>query len=113
MEVTYYQVSEFIVHEFIKYLIEMKYGITAKPNTSGNSMSNAILERNNQVLGNLLRTCNITQHCVDKDDSWSRILSAAAFVIISTTDRLKAYIPGQLIFGRDIILPIKRTMDWE
>ena len=54
MEVTYYQVSEFIVHEFIKYLIEMKYGITAKPSTSVNTIYNAVLERIHQALGKII-----------------------------------------------------------
>ena len=61
MEITYYQGSEYIGHEFIKYLIEMEYGIISKPSTSVNPMSNSILERIHQVLGNLVRTHNITQ----------------------------------------------------
>ena len=53
METTYDQGSEFIVHEFIKSLIEKGYGITAKPITSGNSTYNSILGRIRPVLGNL------------------------------------------------------------
>ena len=53
METTYDQGSEFIVHEFIKSLIEKGYGITDKPITSGNSTYNAILEWIRPVLGNL------------------------------------------------------------
>ena len=68
METRYYQGKEFIGNEFIKSLIEMEYGITFKRNTSGNPMSNAILERIHQVLGNLVQTCNITQTYVDEDD---------------------------------------------
>ena len=41
------------------------------------------------------------------------ILAAAAFVIRSSTNRIKGYSPGQLIFGRGMILPIKHRMDWE
>ena len=43
MELTYDQESYFIGIEFIKYLIEMEYGIVAKPKTLVNPMSNAIL----------------------------------------------------------------------
>ena len=75
-------------------------------------MSNAILERIHEVLGNLVQTCNITEIYVDKDDPWSGILAAASFAIISTTNRLKGYSPFQLVFGRDMILPIKLTVDW-
>ena len=38
MEITYDQVSDFFVHEFIKSLIEIDYGIIEKPSTSGNLM---------------------------------------------------------------------------
>ena len=65
-----------------------------------------------QILENLVRTCNITKTYVDKYDPWSGILAAAAFEIISTTNILKGYSPGQLVFGRDMIIPIKYTVDW-
>ena len=40
------------------------------------------------------------------------ILDAAAFAIFSTASRQKGYSTGQLIFGRDMILPIKHRVDW-
>ena len=110
MEIMYDQGSEFIGHEFRKYLIEEEYGIVAKPITLVNPMSNTILEWIQQVIGNLVRTCNITQTYVDEDDPWLWIL--AAFAIFSTTNRLKGYSLGQQVFGRDIILPIKHTVYW-
>ena len=76
-------------------------------------MSNAILERNHQVLGNIVRTFNIQQTYVDENDLWTGILAASAFSIRSTTNKQKGYSPGQLIFGRDIILRIKHRVDWE
>ena len=60
-EITYDQGEEFIGHDFKKPLIEMEYGITPKPSTLGNPTSNAILERIYHVLGNLVRTYNITK----------------------------------------------------
>ena len=72
-----------------------------------------ILERIHQVIENLVRTFNITQTYVDEEDPWLGILFAAAFEIFSTTNNLKDYSPGNLIFGRDIILPIKHKVDWE
>ena len=54
--IDYYQGSEFIGHEFRKSLIEMEYGIAAKPSTLGKPTSNEILERIHQVLENLVRT---------------------------------------------------------
>ena len=55
----YDQVSELIGHEFIKYIIEQKYGILSKPVTLVNPTSNAMSERINQVMGNLVLTYNI------------------------------------------------------
>ena len=60
-----------------------------------------------------MRTCNITQIYVYKDDPLLGISSASAFIILSTKDGLKCYSPGQLVFGRDIILLIKYMVDWE
>ena len=76
-------------------------------------MSNAILERIHQVLGNLVRTSNIQQTYVDKNDPWMGILAAAAFAICSTISGQKGYSPGQLIFGHDMIFPIKHRVDSE
>ena len=69
----------------------MKYGINAKTITLGNSMSNAILERIYQVIGNLVRTFNIYQTYNDEDYPWTGILAAAAFEIFSTTNWQKVY----------------------
>ena len=105
IEIMYDQVKESICLEFIKPLIEIEHGITAKQSTSGNTMSNAVLERIRQVLVNLVRTFNIfTQIYVDANESWTVILAAVAFAIFSTTNNQKGYIPDQLIFGHDMIL---------
>ena len=75
-------------------------------------MPNTILERIQQVLGNLVRTCKIKETYFYKYYPWLGILAAAEFPIISTTNMLKCYSPGQLLFGRDMILPIKHMVDW-
>ena len=76
-------------------------------------MSNAVLECIHQVIGNLVHIFNISiQTYVGENDPWMGILAAAAFVIFSITNRPKFYSPGQLIFGHDMILPIKHTVDW-
>ena len=76
-------------------------------------MYNAILERIHQALGNLVQTFKITKTYVEKDNPWSVNLTAAEFAIHSTTNRLKGYSLGQLVFGCDMIIPIKHTVDWE
>ena len=58
-----------------------------------------------------MQTFNISQTYVDKNDPWVGILAAAAFAIFSTTNGQKGYSPGQLIFGRDMILTIKHSVD--
>ena len=86
----------------------------AKPSTLGNTPSNAVLERINQVLGNLVQNFNIsTQTYIDKNDPWAGILATAEFSIYSTNNREKGYILVQLIFGRDNILLVKHRADWE
>ena len=109
----YDQGKEFIGHKFIKSLIDTEYGITVKPSTLGNPMSNAVLERTHQVLGKIVQTFNIsTKTYIDKDDQRTGILAAADFAICSTTNRQKGHGPGQLIFGHDMIIPIKHSVDW-
>ena len=76
-------------------------------------MSNIVLERIHLVIVNLVRNYNINRTYVDEDDQISVILTAAAFSILSTENRLKDYSPGQFLFGRDIIIPIKYTVDKE
>ena len=109
-EITYDQGSELIGHDFRTPLTEIEYRIVAKQRTSGNLMPNATLERIQQVLGNLVRTCSITQTYVEKYGPRSGILSALAFEVRSKTNQPKDYSPGQLIFGCDII-PINQTAD--
>ena len=72
-----------------------------------------MLEQIHQFIGYLVRTFNITQTYVVKEEPWLGILDAAEFVIISTKNGLKGYIPGQLLFGRNMILPIKHKVDWK
>ena len=60
-----------------------------------------------------MRTFNITETYVDEDDPWLGISYEASFTILSTTNCLKGYSPGQLVFSRDMILTIKHTVDLE
>ena len=39
-------------------------------------------------------------------------MDEVAFAICSITNRKKGYIPGQLVFGRDMILLVKYRVDW-
>ena len=59
-----------------------------------------------------MRTYNIKNICIDKYDPWSVIFEVTAFTIRLSENGFKSYTPGQLMFRRDIILPIKHTADW-
>ena len=56
IEIMYDLGKKFIGHKFRISLIEMEYGITDKPITSGNPMYDAVLKMIYQVLGNIVRT---------------------------------------------------------
>ena len=50
---------------------------------------------------------------LDEDNPWKGILSATAFAVRSTYHTTLKKSPGQLVFGRDMILNIKHTANWE
>ena len=62
----------------------MEHGITATPSTFGSTTLNAICEQINQVLENLVRTCNISKIYIDEDELWLGILDATVFEMLST-----------------------------
>ena len=93
-------------------MIEEEYGIKAKPYSYGNPQANVIIERIHQVLGNLIRSLNLHDTYVDDADPWMGILAEAAFAIRATYHRTKQKSPGQLVFGRDVILPINHIANW-
>ena len=49
---------------------------------------------------------------VDDADPFMVILAAADFAVQSMYHRTKEKNPGQLVFGRDMILPIIHVADW-
>ena len=71
-----------------------------------------IITRIHQVLGNLLRTYNLQETYIDEAEPWVGILAAADFAVRSTYHTTKGKSPGQLVFVRDMILPINQVADW-
>ena len=49
----------------------------------------------------------------EEDDPWKGILSTVAFAVRSTLNSTMKKTPGQLVFGRDMILNIQHQADWE
>ena len=68
--------------------------MNTKPTYPGNPQANAIIERINQVLGNLVRTYNIQETYVDDADPCMGILLAADFAVRSTYHQTKQKSPG-------------------
>ena len=112
LEIIYERGGEFLGYEFKNILIEDKYGTKNKPDSPGNPQVNATIERIYQVLGNLVRTYNLQESYVDDTDPFMGILNTAAFAVQSTYHRKKDKSLGQLVFGRDMILPINHVANW-
>ena len=64
------------------------------------------------MLGNIVRTYNLQEKYVDDADPWMGILAAPQFSVQSMYHWNKQKIPGQLVFGRDMILPTNHISNW-
>ena len=111
-QVTHDRGSEFIGDDFQRMLRD-DYGIRAKPITVRNPQANAIVERVHQTIGNIIHTFELENNYLDEEDPWTGILSATAFAIRTTYHTTLKKSPGQLVFGRDMILNIKHIANWE
>ena len=111
-QVTFDRGSEFIGADFQK-MIKEDYGVKGKPITVRNPQANAIVERVHQTIGNIIRTFELETNYLDEEDPWKGILSATAFAIRSTFHTTLRKSPGQLVFGRDMILNINHVANWE
>ena len=111
-QVTFDRGSEFIGHDF-QDMIKKDYGVKPKPITVRNPQANAIVERIHQVIGNMVRTFELQGNYLDEDDPWQGILSAVAFAVRSTYHTTLQKTPGQLVFGRDMIMNVQHTANWE
>lgn len=111
-QITYDRGSEFIGHDF-QTMIKNDYGIKGKPITVRNPQANAIVERIHQVIANIIQTFELEENYLNKEDPWKGILSAASFAIQSTYHTTLKKMPGQLVFQKDMMFPIKHIANWE
>ena len=88
-------------------------GLKRKPSAAWNPQSNAILERVHQVLGDCLRSFNLDQRDLHPNDPFEEFLTAAAYAIRSAYHTTLGFSPAQLVFGRDMFMPIATNIDWE
>lgn len=96
---------------FFKDLID-NYGLTRKISTEYNPQSNGIIERVHQVLGNALRAFELEERELDESNPWDEFLTAAAYAIRSTHHTTLQASPAQLVYGRDMLLPVTFVADW-
>jgi len=88
-------------------------GIKEKPTPDYNPQANAIIERIHQVLGNQLRSFELEERALTTDEKmFEPFLTACAYALRCTQHTTLKATPGQLVFGHDMILPIKFQADW-
>jgi hypothetical protein len=63
------------------------------------------------MINDALRTAEIDGRELNDEYPWGPFLSSAAYAIRSTFHTTLIATPGQLVFGRDTILPIKFIAD--
>ena len=86
-------------------MCENDYGIKRKTISMQNPQANAIVECAHQMLRNLIRSFELQENpYLDSDDPWLGILAAALFAMCSMYHTTLCVTPGQLIFGRNMIL---------
>ena len=77
------------------------------------SVCQKIVQHVHQMLRNLIRNFKLQDNpYLDSDDPWSGILAAALFAMCSMYHTTLHAMPGQLIFGRDMILNMQYLADW-
>jgi hypothetical protein len=64
------------------------------------------------TLNDSLRTAEVDGREMDEKDPWGPFLSSAAYAIRSTFHTTLKATPGQLVFGRDMVLPKQFMADW-
>ena len=109
-EIIYDHGSEFQSH--FKNLI-LEYGIKPKPISVKNPQANAMVERVHQVLQNMLRAKNLSNHVFDYYDPWGQILASVAWAVRSSYHSIKEATPAQLVFNRDMILNMAYMANWK
>lgn len=110
-QITFDRGSEFKA-EVYKMITEA-YGIRARMTTTRNPQANAIVERVHQTIGNMIRTFRVYyRNDLDEEDPWTGILSAIMAAVRSTYSTTTRATPSQLVFGRDAILNVKFSVDW-
>ena len=87
-------------------MIKSEYRIKAKCETTENTQASYILETIHQVIVNLVCTFDLKSNDLDKDKPWSGIQAVTVFAVHSTYHTTLQAMPGQQVFGCNMILNI-------
>ena len=87
------------------------YSLKGKHPLEYNPQSNGIDQQLHQVLGNMLRTFKLEENELNDTDPWSKNL-ASGFAICLTYHATLGATLAQLVFGCDMLLPIRIKADW-
>ena len=78
-----------------------------------NPQANAIVERLQQTIGNIICTFNIQEMDSDNENPWEGILSSTMFITRSMVYTTTKHTSSQVVFGRDAILNINQEANWQ
>jgi hypothetical protein len=87
------------------------YGIKKKNSNPFNPQSNGIIARVHLMPNYALRTAEIDGRELDDKDPWEPFLTSATYAIRITFHIILKATPGQLVFGRYMVLPISFMAD--
>ena len=96
--------NECLCHALKNDLIKQWYGIEAKCANTPNPQTKSILERIHQVVANLVHVFDLQNNHLDKDEPRSDILAATDFAVRTMYHNTLQDTPGQMVFGRAIII---------
>ena len=88
------------------------YSVTVLFIVGRNSPNVHPLTHDSFLLNDILRTFELEDRELYEADPWTEFLSAAAFAIRATYHTTLNATPAQLVFGRDMILPISIRANW-
>lgn len=94
------------------YELLHSYGVHPKPTTVKNPQANAIVERIHLTIADSLRAQRLDKRTVTLDDI-NGILQATAFGLRATYHTALRATPGQVTFGRDMIINSRYLADWK
>ena len=94
-------------------MIQRDYGIKKSPIFTRNHQSNVILERVHQTIGSMIKSFQVHNTNLGKEDPCTRILGVVIFAAPDTVHETNHVTPMQFVFGRNTMLNDKHEDDWQ